>query len=255
MSYQTLLIKKENYIGTISMNRPEELNTFSSQMTADLNAALLEMDADPEVRVIVIKGEGRAFSAGIDLSEFEGKSYCELVEWVKPINNVTLTMNKIKKPVIASAHKFAVANGVSLVAGADLAVVSDDTKFGTTAVNIGLFCMGPAATLIRNIGRKKTLELLLTGDMIDAEEAVRIGLVNYAVPREELEEKTMELAKKIASKSPTAVQIGKSSFYEIADLEYAKALDFVSQHFASLCATEEAKIGYNAFKEKKQVDW
>ena len=255
MNYETVLLQKENYIGTISLNRPNELNTFSTKLAEDLNKALLEMDADPEVRVVIIKGEGRAFSAGIDLSEFEGKSYCELVEWVKPINNICLTVNKIKKPVIASAHKFAVANGVALLAAADLAVVSDDTKFGTTAVNIGLFCMGPAATLTRNIGRKKTMELLLTGDMIDAQEAVRIGLVNYAVPKEQLEEKTLELARKIASKSPTAVQIGKSSFYEVADLDYAKALDFVSQHFASLCATEEARIGYNAFKEKKEIKW
>lgn len=255
MSYPTVLVKKENYIGTLSLNRPEELNTFSTQLAKDLTSALLEMDADPEVRVIVIKGEGRAFSAGIDLSEFEGKSYCELVNWVKPINAICLTVNKIKKPVIASAHKFAVANGIALLAAADLAVVSDDTKFGTTAVNIGLFCMGPAVTLARNIGRKKVLELLLTGDMIDAQEAVRLGLVNYAVPREELEGKTMELATKIASKSPTAVQIGKASFYEVADLEYGKALDFVSQHFASLCATEDAAKGYKAFKEKKEIVW
>ncbi len=255
MSYKTLLVTKKDYIGTISMNRPEDLNTFSSQLAADLNAALLEMDADPEVRVVILKGEGRAFSAGIDLSEFEGKSYQELVDWVTPINRITLTMNQIKKPVIVSAHKFAVANGIALVAAADLAVVTDDAKFGTSAVNIGLFCMGPAATLTRNIGRKKTLELLLTGRMMDAQEALDAGLVNYAVPKEELEAKTMELAQLIASKSPTAVQIGKSSFYEVADLEYSKALDFVSQHFASLCNTEEALRGYQAFKDKKEITW
>lgn len=255
MSYETIIVSKNNYIGTISLNRPDELNTFSAKMTEDLNQALLEMDADPQVRVIIIKGEGRAFSAGIDLSEFEGKNYCELVEWVKPINNICLTVNKIKKPVIAQAHKFAVANGIALVAAADIAVVSDDTRFGVNAVNIGFFCMGPAVTLSRNINRKKLLELLLTGEMIDAEQAVALGLVNYAVPKEELETKTLEIAGKIASKSPTAVQIGKASFYETADLEYAKALDFVSQHFASLCATEEAKIGYQAFKEKKQITW
>lgn len=255
MNYKTLLIKKENHIATISMNRPEAMNTFNAAMTADLNAAMLEMDADPEVRVIIITGEGRAFSAGIELTETEGKDYAELLAWVKPINDITLTMNKIKKPIIVAAHKFAVANGVSLVAAADIAVVSDDTKFGTTAVNIGLFCMGPAATLMRNIGRKKTVELLLTGDMIDAEEALRLGLVNYVVPREQLEEKAMEIAKKIAAQSPLAVQIGKASFYEVADLEYSKALDFVSQHFAVLCASDDGRKGYEAFKAKKQLDW
>ncbi len=255
MNYKTLIIEKENYIGTISMNRPDDLNTFSAGMAADLNAAFLEMDADPEVRVIIIKGEGRAFSAGIDLSETEGKDYYELVDWVRPINNITLTMNKIRKPIIACAHKFAVANGISLVAAADIAVVSEDTKFGTTAVNIGLSCMGPAVTLIRNIGRKKVVELLLTGDMIDAEEALRLGLVNYVVSKDQLEEKTMEIAKKIASKSPRAVQIGKTSFYEVADLEYSKALNFVSEHFANLCACEDGRKGYQAFKEKKQLDW
>lgn len=255
MSYETVIVSKDNYIGTISLNRPDELNTFSSRLAEDLNNALLDMDADPAIRVVIIKGEGKAFSAGIDLSEFEEKSYCELVEWVKPINNLCLTVNKIKKPVIASAHKFAVANGIALVAAADLAVVSDDTRFAVNAVNIGLFCMGPAVTLSRNIGRKKLLELLLTGEMIDAAQAVEIGLVNYAVPKDELEAKTMELASKIASKSPTAVQIGKTAFYEAADLEYSKALDSVSQQFASLCATEEAKLGYRAFKEKKEIKW
>ena len=255
MNYKTLIIEKENYIGTISMNRPDDLNTFSAGMAADLNVAFLEMDADPEVRVIIIKGEGRAFSAGIDLSETEGKDYYELVDWVRPINNITLTMNKIRKPIIACAHKFAVANGISLVAAADIAVVSEDTKFGTTAVNIGLSCMGPAVTLIRNIGRKKVVELLLTGDMIDAEEALRLGLVNYVVSKDQLEEKTMEIAKKIASKSPRAVQIGKTSFYEVADLEYSKALNFVSENFANLCACEDGRKGYQAFKEKKQLDW
>lgn len=255
MNYQQLIIKKDHHLGTISMNRPDELNTISSQLAAELNSAFLEMDKDPDIRVIILKGEGRAFCAGIDLSEFEGKTYQELVEWVKPINNVTLTMNKIKKPIIAQVHKFAVANGMAILAAADIAVASDDCKFGITAVNLGLSCMGPAATLVRNMGRKKTVEMLLTGDMIDAQEALKHGLINYAVPKDELEAKTLEIANKIAQKSPTAVQFGKSSFYEVADLEYEKALTFVSQHFSSLCATDEAKLGYQAFKDKKEIKW
>jgi len=158
-------------------------------------------------------------------------------------------------PVIASVHNIAVANGIGLVASADLAIASEDSRFGATAVKVGLFCMGPAVPLARNIGRKKALELLLTGDLIDAKEAERIGLINKVVSREKLEEETMDMARKIASYSPIAVQMGKKSFYNMIDLDYEKALDSTNNHFATLCTTEDAQEGIDSFLNKRKPEW
>ncbi len=255
MAYDTIITSKEEYIGTITLNRPESLNTFTIQLAKDLNDALYDMDNDNEVRVIIIKGAGKGFCAGIDVNGLDGKSPVELYEWVEAMEKMSITIANMAKPVIASVHKVAVANGIGLVASADLAVAAKDTKFGATAVKVGLFCMGPAVPLSRCLGRKKALELLLTGDLIDAEEAERIGLINKVVENEKLEEETLELAKKIAVLSPLGVQMGKKSFYKSADLEYSKAFELVNNHFAMLCTTEDANEGVDAFLNKRTPQW
>lgn len=255
MGYDTIITKKEDYIGTITLNRPESLNTFTIQLAKDLNDALYEMDNDDEVRVIIIKGAGKGFCAGIDVNGLNGKSPVELYEWVQLMEKMSITIANMAKPVIASVHKVAVANGIGLVASADLAVAAKDTKFGATAVKVGLFCMGPAVPLSKCLGRKKALELLLTGDLIDAEEAERIGLINKVVENEKLEEETLKLAKKIAVLSPLGVQMGKKSFYKSADLEYSKAFELVNNHFAMLCTTEDANEGVDAFLNKRAPQW
>ena len=161
----------------------------------------------------------------------------------------------MKKPVIASVHGFAVANGAGLLAASDLAIVAEGTKIGTTAINVGLFCMGPAVPLSRSLGRKRSLEMLLTGDMIEAEDAERWGLVNKVVPKDQLEDETMALAKKLAEKSPLALQMGKQAFYGMSDLEFGKALEYSNEMFAALCVTEDATEGINAFLEKRKPVW
>lgn len=255
MNTSPILIQKQEHIGIITLNRPEKLNTFSIQLAKELNKALLDMDTDQDVRVIVIKGAGEGFCAGIDITEIEGKSPIELKKWEKVMNEWLKTVTCISKPVIASAHKIAVANGIGIVAAADLAIVAEGTKFGSTAINVGLFCMVPAVPLSRCIGRKKALELLLTGDVITAEEAFRIGLVNKVVPKDELEAETMALAKKLAAKSPLALQIGKRSFYKMADLEYSKALDMTGNDFVILSTTEDSREGIDAFLKKRSPEW
>lgn len=255
MEYNTIITGKEDYIATITLNRPESLNTFTIQLAKDLNDALHDMDSDDEVRVIIIKGAGKGFCAGIDVNGLNGKSPVELYEWVQLMEKMSITIANMAKPVIASVHKVAVANGIGLVASADLAVAAKDTKFGATAVKVGLFCMGPAVPLSRCLGRKKALELLLTGDLIDAEEAERIGLINKVVENEKLEEETLKLAKKIALLSPLGVQMGKKSFYKSADLEYSKAFELVNNHFAMLCTTEDANEGVDAFLNKRDPQW
>jgi len=254
-TFSTVATTKKDFIGTITLNRPENLNTFNMEMAKDLNEALEEMDKDNDVRVIIVNGAGKGFCAGIDVNGLKDKSPSELYDWVSQMEKMSLTIANMAKPVIASVHGIAVANGIGVVASADLAVASKDAKFGATAVKVGLFCMGPAIPLSRCLGRKKALELLLTGELIDAEEAEKIGLVNQVVENDKLEEKTLELARKISVLSPLGVQMGKKSFYKAADLEYSKAFELVNNHFAMLCTTEDAAEGVNAFLNKRSPEW
>ena len=185
-AYQTLMIAVQEHIGRITFQRPKALNTFTTTLASEFNAALKELESNESVRVIVVAGEGKAFCAGIDVNELEGQSALDLYHWVSLMEEMSLTIAGMGTPVIASVQDLAVANGIGIVASADLAVAAEGARFGATAVNVGLFCMGPAVPLLRNLGRKKALELILTGEMINAEEALRIGLVNRVVPTDDL---------------------------------------------------------------------
>ncbi|HUU39921.1 MAG TPA: enoyl-CoA hydratase-related protein [Desulfatiglandales bacterium] len=255
MDFETILVEKKDHIGIITLNRPQQLNTFNMTMARELDQALTDMDKDNEIRVIVIKGNGRAFCAGIDISVLPLKNIIEYRSWIREMENSFLTIARIMKPVIVAVHGVAAANGAGLVTAADLAVVAEGTRIGTTAVNVGLFCMGPAVPLSRSLGRKLSLEMLMTGDFIDAEKAERIGLINKVVPKDKLMDETMDLAEKLASKSPIALQMGKKAFYTMSDMEFEKALEYSNEMFAELCMTEDAIEGVNAFKEKREPVW
>jgi enoyl-CoA hydratase/carnithine racemase len=255
MSYKTVIVDQQNHFGLITLNRPEQFNTFSSEMAKELNQALVQLDNEKDVRVIIVKGAGKAFSTGIDLSEFSGKSLKGYREWVGLMEQMSHVISYMKKPVIASVHGYAVANGAGLVAACDLAIVAEGTKIGATAINVGLFCMGPAVPLSRSLGRKRCMEMVLTGDMIDARDAEQWGLVNKVVPADQLEEETMVLANKLAEKSPLALQMGKQSFYGMSDMEFGKALEYSNETFAALCMTEDAQEGVDAFLKKRKPVW
>ncbi|MDX9917145.1 MAG: enoyl-CoA hydratase-related protein [Gudongella sp.] len=255
MNWKTIIYDVSDKIGTITLNRPEANNTFDITMATELNNALRDMDSDSEVNVIVINANGRNFCTGIDVNYVDGKPMDEYLDWVRLMEDMNTTISGMNKPVIASVHKIAVANGIGLVAACDLAIAADNSKFGATAINVGLFCMGPAVPLYKSLGRKKTLELIMTGELIDAQEAQRIGLINRVVPAESLEEETRKFAAKLAAKSPRAMQLGKRSFYQIEDMKFGDALEMSNYHFASLCTTEEAIEGVNAFLEKREPKW
>jgi short chain enoyl-CoA hydratase (EC 4.2.1.17) len=255
VAYQTITIERRDYVGLLTLNRPEQLNTFNTRLARELNEGLLELDKDRQVRVIIIRGAGRAFCAGIDLNELAGKNTLEIRNWVKLMDVYNVTIANLGKPVIASVHGAAVANGCGLAAACDLTVASEDARFGATAINVGLYCFGPSAPVSRCLGKKKSLELLLTGDIIDAEEAYRIGLVNEVVPPEKLEEAAMKLAQKLASKSPVALRMGRTSFYKMSDMGYDEALTYLAEVFTTLCSTEDAKEGISAFLNKRQPEW
>lgn len=255
MNYENVLIDRDGHIGIVTLNRPECINSTNVYLAVELSAALEAFEKEDEIRVVIIKGAGRGFCSGVDINALKDRSAMDYYKDVDLIEKVFLTISNMGKPVIASVHKIAAANGTGIVAACDLAIAAEGTKFGATAVNIGLFCTGPAVPMSRNLGRKKALELLITGDLIDAYEAERIGLVNKVVPLEQLEEETMKMARKIAAKSPLGVQMGKKSFYNMADLEYSKALEIANKDFAMLCTTEDATEGINAFLEKREAVW
>jgi enoyl-CoA hydratase/carnithine racemase len=255
MSYESVIVERKDHAGIIILNRPDQFNTFNTALAQEMCKALVELEMDQAVRVIVIKGAGKAFCTGIDVSEFFGKNLQEYREWIALMERMIHVIASMKKPVIASAHGYAVANGAGIIAACDLAVVAEGTKIGATAVNVGLFCMGPAVPMSRSLSRKRCLEMVMTGDMVDARDAERWGMVNKVVPLEKLEEETMALANKLASKSPLALQMGKEAFYGMADLEYGKALAYTNELFAALCMTEDAKEGVEAFLQKRKPQW
>jgi enoyl-CoA hydratase/carnithine racemase len=255
MPFETIISEKRGHIGIITLNRPEKLNTFTTTLAKELNQALTDMEQDREIRAIIIKGNGRVFSAGIDVSVMPMKSILEYRAWIQDMEKMSLTISHMVKPVIVAAHGVAAANGAGLVAAADLAIVAEGTRIGTSAINVGLFCMGPAVPLSRCLGKKLSLEMLLTGDFIDAERAERIGLVNKVVPQEKLMDEALDLAGKLASKSPIALQMGKQTYYTMSDMSFEKALEYSNEMFAELCITEDAIEGVNAFKEKRDPVW
>jgi enoyl-CoA hydratase/carnithine racemase len=255
MSFETILIEKKYRIGMITLNRPQKFNTFSTQMAEELNTALRQLDEDAEVRVVIIKGAGKVFSTGIDVSEFHGKTPSEYHGWLTPMDQMHLTIASIGKPVIAMIHGFAVANGAGLVAAADFAIMAEDAKLGTTAINVGLLCTGPIIPMSYGLGKKKTLEMLLSGDMIDAKEAERLGLVNKVVPAEKLEEETLAFAQKLIDKSPVAIQMGKNFYYQMIDMPFHQRFVLNSEVMTRLCTTEDALEGINAFIEKRKPIW
>jgi enoyl-CoA hydratase/carnithine racemase len=255
MDLPNILVEKREQIGFITLNRPQAMNTFNVPFARELNDALWDMEKDPEVRVVVIDANGKHFSTGIALDEFKGKTTKEYREFIRRMDEHNHTIARMKKPVIASVKGYALANGAGLSFACDLTVAAEDAKFGTTAINVGLICLGPAAPLARNVGRKKALEMVLTGDIISAAEAQRLGLVNKVVPADKLEEATLELATKLAARSPLALQIGKAGIYGMEDVHYHQALDMLSERFAALCCTEDAEEGVKAFLEKRKPEW
>ena len=247
MEYNTVILSVEDKVGTITLNRPEWNNTFNIEMARELNGALKEFEKDPNVNVVIINANGKNFCTGIDVNYVDGKSMEEYLPWVRLMEEMNLTIAKMGKPVIASVHRIAVANGIGIVAACDLAIGSESSKYGATAINVGLFCMGPAVPLLKSLGRKKTLELILTGDIIDANEALRIGLINKIVADADLVIETKKYAKKLADKNPVAMQLGKKSFYQIEDMKFEDAIELTNYHFASLCTMDSPQASVREF--------
>lgn len=256
MTYQKVIFEKnDKFVGTITLNRPDKLNTFDSDMAIELYDALQEMDGDDGVRVVRLRGAGKAFCAGIDVNELSDKTGMAYRAWIERMEAPLVAISKMKKPVIAQIQGVAAANGMGLAAAADLVIAGNHTKMGLTAINVGLNCVGPVIAVARCVGRKKALELLLYGNLIKAQEAQALGLVNRVVPKETLEAEGLRWAQELADKSPIAVQIAKSAFYTAEDMAYDKQFAYMNEAFARLCTTADAKEGVQAFFEKRRPNW
>jgi enoyl-CoA hydratase/carnithine racemase len=242
-------------VAEITLNRPESLNTFNTRLAEQLYDALLKLDADQKVRVVLLKGAGKAFCAGIDVNELSGKTALQYRQWIERMERPLLAVSKMKKPVLAQCHGVAAANGMGLVAAADLAIVAENARMGLTAINVGLNCVGPVLPVARSVGRKKAMELLLYGNLISATEALELGLINKVVPADELEAEARRWAEELAQKSPIAVQIAKSAFYQVEDMAYEKQFAHMNEAFARLCTSDDAKEGVRAFFEKRRPVW
>ncbi|THB79241.1 MAG: enoyl-CoA hydratase/isomerase family protein [Desulfobacteraceae bacterium] len=256
MAYEKIIIENHPpHVSSITLNRPQHFNTFDTLMGSEFYVALKELDADPDIRVIIIKGAGKSFCAGIDVNELENKSAMEYRGWIEHMERPLIHISKMDTPVIAQVHGVAAANGMGVVAAADLAIAADNVRMGLTAVNVGLNCVGPVIPVARSIGRKKALELLLFGDLIGAPEAMSMGLINRVVPKEDLEEETLKWASALANKSPIAVRLAKQGFYRSEDMNYDRQFDYMNEVFARLCSTDDAKEGVKAFFEKRPANW
>lgn len=256
MEFETVRVDTEDHLGTIVLDRPAEMNTFNTQLATDLDEALRALEDREEIRAIIVSGAGGAFSAGIDISEHgDHDTREEYEQWVSGMEEPFLTLARMGTPVIAAAHGHAVANGLGLLAACDLAVLAEGTKLGATAPKVGLFCMGPAVPIMRSVTEKRCLELLLTGDLIDADTAFEWGLANRLVPEADLEETARELADSIIENSPTAVARGKRTYYETADMPYEEALAYSNEEFGALCTTDDAAEGIDAFLSGREPEW
>ncbi|MDJ0667154.1 MAG: enoyl-CoA hydratase-related protein [Desulfobacterales bacterium] len=256
MTYKHLITEvSDRFVGMITLNRPDHLNTFNSILAGELADALKTMDDDPGVRVVLLKGAGKAFCAGIDVNELADKSTMAYRAWIEHMEQPLVTIARMKKPVIAQVQGVAAANGMGLVAAADLAIAAENTKMGLTAINVGLNCVGPVIPVARCIGRKAALGLLFYGNLIKAPEALSLGLLNRIVPKEELDAEALAWAEELARKSPVAVQIAKQAFYSSEDMDYFRQFDLMNEAFARLCSTRDAKEGVAAFFEKRNPVW
>lgn len=254
MSYDNIQIATGT-VASITMNRPDKRNALSFEMMGEMIAALRDLSTHDETRAIVISGNGPAFSAGHDLTEMtpaDGETQRRIFDRCV---QVMTTIQEIPQPVIAQVHAMATAAGCQLVATCDLAVAADTARFATPGVKIGLFCTTPMVALTRAVGRKRAMEMLLTGMAIDATTAADWGLINKVVPAPQLEETTRLLAQQIADASPYTVALGKRAFYSQIDLDQAKAYAYASKTMCANAAAADAQEGMSAFLQKRKPTW
>ncbi|MDE0787973.1 MAG: enoyl-CoA hydratase [SAR324 cluster bacterium] len=245
-----------NGVATLTLNRPRQFNALSEAMLTSLQEKLDGITENNAVRLVILQGAGKVFCAGHDLKEMiatRKETYYKTL--FKQCSRMMMTLNQMPQPVIARVHGIATAAGCQLVAACDLAVAAEDTRFATSGINVGLFCSTPAVPVSRNIPRKKAMELLLTGDFIDANTALSWGLLNRVAPLEKLDEEVKQLADSILSKSSIAVSTGKKMFYKQLESKMEDAYAFASEIMACNMMADDVTEGVDSFINKRQAVW
>ena len=251
-----LLRRDADGVAWLTLSRSAARNALSLGLMEALDAELAQIETTPTVKVVVIAGAGPAFCAGHDLRELRadpGRAQYEAV--FAQCGRLMLSIMRLPKPVIARVHGVATAAGCQLVASCDLAVAAEDARFATPGVNIGLFCSTPMVALSRAVGRKAAMEMLLTGDLVDAQRARELGLVNRVVPRAGLDAAVARLASEIAAKSAHVLAIGKEAFYRQAELPIAEAYDYAASVMTRNMLARDAEEGIDAFIAKRPAIW
>ncbi|MBS1123678.1 MAG: Enoyl-CoA hydratase/isomerase [Deltaproteobacteria bacterium] len=251
--YTSILVDEQGSMGRITLNRPDKRNPIGPATCGELVHALARIKSNREVRVVVLTGAGPAFSAGGDLAAMQ----VPLPEGVLPASLVELfvAMHELGKPIIAMVNGMALAGGLGLMVACDLVIAADTAVFGTTEISVGLWPMMITAEITRSIGRKRTLEMMLTGRKLSAAEALEAGLVNRIVPAAELEGETLKLALQIAEKSPAAIALGLKAFYRSQDMEFEPQLRYLQAELTRVLALEDAAEGISAFLGKRPPVW
>ena len=261
MADDMLLESREGAVARLVLNRPKARNALSLAMLDGLTAMIGRLGEDRDVHAIVVAGNGPGFCAGHDLKEMtaarsdpdKGRAFFK--ETMEKCSRLMMSVVACPKPVIAEVHGVATAAGCQLVASCDLAVAAGDARFATPGVNIGLFCSTPMVALSRNVGRKAAMRMLLTGDLVGAEEALAIGLISHTAPAGELTEAAMSLAATIAAKSPATLRIGKEAFYRQIELPLPDAYAFASETMVLNMLESDAEEGIEAFLGKRAPNW
>ncbi|MDP3513968.1 MAG: enoyl-CoA hydratase [Sulfuritalea sp.] len=251
-----LMREDKDGVATLTLNRPTQFNSLSEEMLAELQAALDVIAADKSVRAVVIAGAGKAFCAGHDLKQMRANhSKAYMQKLFKQCGKVMMTITEMPQPVIARIHGIATAAGCQLVAMCDLAVAAEGAKFAVSGINVGLFCSTPSVALGRAMGRKQAMEMLLTGDFIDAAEAQRRGLINRVVPLDQLDAEVKKLTDSICAKSAVAVGMGKQMFYKQLEMGLDGAYQLASETMACNMMADDAAEGIDAFMQKRKPEW
>ena len=254
-AFRELTVAREDYLAIVTLNRPQRRNALSLDLMQELIRCLDEIGSNREIRAVILAAAGKVFCSGHDLSEMTGRN---INDYRHIFDTCTLLMQKmqsIPQPVIAEVQGIATAAGCQLVATCDLVVASEQAAFATPGVKIGLFCTTPMVALSRAIGRKRALEMLLTGDMVDAKTAAEWGLVNRVVPASELAAESRKLAARIAEASSLVVSLGKQAYYTQIDLDQPKAYAYAKEVMSMNALAADAQEGISAFLEKRTPCW
>lgn len=255
MEYQHITVAYDDGVATLTLDRPDRRNALSLDLMTEVTAALTDLGTHPDVQAVVIAGAGSAFSAGHDLNEIVDRDHAFYDKLFDACTAMMLTIHRIPQPVVAKVHGIATAAGCQLVASCDLVVASSEARFATPGVKIGLFCSTPMVPISRAVGRKRAMQMLLTGDAIDATTARDWGLVNIVADPDELDEALTELLASITRFSPVTIGIGKEAFYRQIELSEPDAYALTQDVMAHNAALRDAQEGIGAFLEKRSPVW